>query len=419
MAERKHQRNLIWAAVIGSVMLCLSNVGGHVRASVLEAAGQPTLVYGDANLADEDAFVLLIFGDGFRADEQALFYEQARTAAVYTMNTSPYDELSRLCKVYAYGTVSVESGALGDHARNVREANEDSRDTCFGSHFWSYGMQRLLSLEPEDELKVEALQEEVLPTADYSILLVNSTVYGGSGGNICVASLHESSMEILLHELGHTVAKLADEYWAGDEYAEEAPNMTTESDPKKVRWSSYVGVDGVGVYPYSHGKEGWYKPSENCKMQYLGKEYEFCDVCKEAIRKAVCEQSSPEAVRRLLGEQDGEITAGNLPQNEEAAGSPGQESLVDAEGQKSVTDGSGAETGHGADLPEEGSMEESPRSSGVGQSVPGEGAGIKENPSVISSDDDISLSTAAVIFVVSAALIVIVNWQGKGRRHRR
>ena len=64
-------------------MLCLSNVGGHVRASDLETAGQPMLVYGDTDLADEDAFVLLIFGDGFTADEQKLIYEQARAAAVY------------------------------------------------------------------------------------------------------------------------------------------------------------------------------------------------------------------------------------------------------------------------------------------------------------------------------------------------
>lgn len=408
MAERKHQRNLIWAAVLGSVMLCLSNVGGHVRASELETAGQPVLVYGDKNLADEDAFVLLIFGDGFMADEQELFYGQAKEAAAYAMQTSPYDELSAVCKVYAYGTVSKESGALGDGAANVLEANEDSRDTYFRSHFWSYGMQRLLSLEPEDEERVETLQEEVLPEADYSILLVNSTVYGGSGGNICVASLHESSMEILLHELGHTVAKLADEYWAGDEYAEEAPNMTTERDPQKVRWSAYVGVDGVGVYPYSEGKAGWYKPSQDCKMQYLGKEYEFCEVCKEAIREAVCEQSSPEAVRLLRG-RDEETMADVGPEETEL----GQKSLVSASEYRSIAGGTEGE--HGADLPEESAKEESSWSSAAGQSVPDEA----EIPSVTPSGDEISLSTAAMVFLVSAALIVIVNWQGRGRRHRR
>ncbi len=416
MVERKHQRNLIWAAVIGSVMLCLSNVGGHVRASDLETAGQPVLVYGDKNLADEDAFVLLVFGDGFQADEQELFYEQARTAASYAMNTSPYDELSGLCKVYAYGTVSVESGALGDKAGDVQEANEDSRDTYFGSHFWSYGIQRLLSLEPEDEEKVEALQEEILPAADYSILLVNSTVYGGSGGNICVASLHESSMEILLHELGHTVAKLADEYWAGDEYAVEAPNMTTESDPAKVRWKSYVGKNGVGVYAYTDGKEGWYKPSNNCKMQYLGKEYDFCDVCKEAIREAVCEQSSPEAVKMLLEEQEEETMAGVLPG--EGEDGLGQKSLVGNGGQSSGKSKLGEGTEHGVDLPAEEAAQESARSSATGLSVPDETAEEKEKFSSAPSDDDISVSAAAVIFVVSAALIVIVNWQGKGRRRR-
>ncbi|MDD6211750.1 MAG: hypothetical protein PUB22_01150 [Clostridiales bacterium] len=34
----------------------------------------PVLVFGDENLADEDAFVLLMYGDGFTAEEQDTFY---------------------------------------------------------------------------------------------------------------------------------------------------------------------------------------------------------------------------------------------------------------------------------------------------------------------------------------------------------
>lgn len=36
----------------------------------------PHLVYGDKSLADEDAFVLLIFGDGFTASEQGFVLYQ-------------------------------------------------------------------------------------------------------------------------------------------------------------------------------------------------------------------------------------------------------------------------------------------------------------------------------------------------------
>lgn len=37
----------------------------------------PRLVYGEKALPDEDAFVLLIFGDGFTKDEQEKFYKEA------------------------------------------------------------------------------------------------------------------------------------------------------------------------------------------------------------------------------------------------------------------------------------------------------------------------------------------------------
>jgi len=54
--------------------------------------GELKLVYGNESLADEDAFVLLILGDGFTKDQQDKFYEEARKTAEYVMGTSPYDE---------------------------------------------------------------------------------------------------------------------------------------------------------------------------------------------------------------------------------------------------------------------------------------------------------------------------------------
>lgn len=58
----------------------------------------PHLVYGDKSLADEDAFVLLIFGDGFTASEQDSFYTNAQNTADYLMDTSPWDEFKDTIK---------------------------------------------------------------------------------------------------------------------------------------------------------------------------------------------------------------------------------------------------------------------------------------------------------------------------------
>ena len=97
---------------------------------------------------------------------------------------------------------------------------------------------------------------------------------------------------MMLHELGHTTAKLSDEYFAGASYAAEMPNMTAESDPAKVRWSRFIGKNEVGVYEYDNGGNGWYRPHQNCKMRFLGKQYAFCEVCKEQIRKTFCQDSN-------------------------------------------------------------------------------------------------------------------------------
>lgn len=252
----------------------------------------PKLVYGNPELPDEDAFVLLMLGDGFTADQQTKFFDESEKIADYVMATSPWDEFTDTVKIYALGVVSNESGAKADNAINQEEANLDTRDTYFGSAFWTSGMQRLLSISSEGRKKAEALAEQYLPHADYNVIIVNATTYGGSGGSVCVASLNNESLEMMLHELGHTASNLADEYFAGASYAREYANMTAESDPAKVRWARFIGKNGVGVYEYDNGGDGWYRPHQNCKMRFLGQQYAFCEVCKEQIRITFCRDSN-------------------------------------------------------------------------------------------------------------------------------
>ncbi|MGN0293928.1 MAG: M64 family metallopeptidase [Lachnospiraceae bacterium] len=257
-----------------------------------DPVGELKLVYGDETLADEDALVLLIMGDGFTKEEQEKFYEEAANTAEYMMDCSPFDEFTDVFKIYALGTVSNESGARGDEAESQAEAEADTCDTYFGATFWSWGMQRLVTLSEEGEAKGEALKEEYLPLADFNVYLVNSETYGGSGGTYCVASLNTQSLEMMLHELGHTIGDLADEYYASG-YEGEYANLTAESDPEKVVWSRFIGKNGVGVYDWGGiTGTGYYIPHTGCKMQYLGEEYPFCEVCKEQLRKSFCKYSN-------------------------------------------------------------------------------------------------------------------------------
>ncbi len=72
---------------------------------------------------------------------------------------------------------------------------------------------------------------------DTVIVLVNDEEYGGSGGGVSVSSTGPEMGETLLHELGHTLGLLADEYGGGggpDCFATEPweVNVTTVTTPR-------------------------------------------------------------------------------------------------------------------------------------------------------------------------------------------
>ena len=249
-------------------------------------AGELQLLYGNKWIPDRDAFVFMILGDGFTDREQDYFYQAAKKTAEAIMETEPFKSRQDIFKCYGLGLVSAESGAVGDAAENAKEAAKDRRDTFFGSYFYSGGTDRLLSIDKEQEEKAELIAGQYVKDYDFIILLVNSERYGGSGGDICVASLHEDSTEIILHELGHTIAGLGDEYWPGAEEICRAKNVSDTDDKKALPWGDLLTEEGVGIYPYEDGEAGWYKPSTSCKMQYLGKEYDFCPVCQRALNEA-------------------------------------------------------------------------------------------------------------------------------------
>lgn len=299
-----YSRRMIKVCILILCSLFFLSVPQPVRAD--DNVQELRLVAGNKRAKDEDAFVFVILGDGFTETQQELFFEKAEETAGYILEASPFKEHQEFFRLYALGCVSNESGARGDRAQSKQEEIEDSRDTLFHSRFWTEGVQRLLSIDESEEKKALLMAKQYVPRMDYAVVLVNSETYGGSGGQVCVTSLHEQSVEIVLHELGHTIAGLGDEYWPGIAQMIETPNTTSQSDPALVPWADLVGQAGIDVYPYEDGEPGWYKPSRNCKMQYLGREYPFCAVCSRELEKAFLLHCNPEKVK------DGGNVFGNI-----------------------------------------------------------------------------------------------------------
>lgn len=152
-------------------------------------------------------------------------------------------------------------------------------DNIFQSTFDYSLIHRLLV--PQNTGLINTILANNLPDFDQAFVVVNSPYYGGSGGFYATASTHLSSSELAIHEIGHSFAGLADEYWAGLQYAAEYPNMTQNNNPATIKWKNWLGINNIGIYSYgpSPPQSQWFRPHQSCKMQFLSPP--FCSVCTE------------------------------------------------------------------------------------------------------------------------------------------
>lgn len=211
-----------------------------------------------------------------------------------------------MTKIYALGTISAESGIAGDKADTREQAEQDSRDTFFEASFWEQEEDWRLGLSREGFRKIYDLRQQLLPAADFCGIIINSdlprgtTYYDRPTGNIFPVTLDAGELP---HELGHAIARLADEYDRKGYYNFfEAPNMTREPEPQKVRWTKYIGMDDISVYEFAQNRHGWYHPSKTCIMRSEGTG-RFCRVCEDALRENICKYCT---ATRLLFNSCGE-----------------------------------------------------------------------------------------------------------------
>lgn len=225
---------------------------------------------------------LVFLPDGYIAADMTKFITDVNNVVNEIFGQSPFKEYRPYFNVYAVLVPSNQSGArhpqtsLNPDCQPVPQVT--SVDNYFGSTFDYGGIHRLLV--PLNAGKIGSVLADNYPLYDQAFVLVNSPYYGGSGGSIATASSDQSSSEVAIHEIGHSFAALADEYYAGDIYAREAPNMTAESNASFVKWKNWVGTGDVGVYAHAENPV-WFRPHQNCKMRFLN--VPFCAVCSETF----------------------------------------------------------------------------------------------------------------------------------------
>jgi hypothetical protein len=225
--------------------------------------------------------------------------------------------------VHRIDVVSIDSGAddpvtCGDGSAGSGAIARTYFDATFCS---GGGIRRLLTC---DSVSARNVAHAYVPATHVVMVIVNSPLYGGSGGDVGTFSMAPGAAEIALHEMGHTAFGFADEYeyfagcgsgeaghdvYAGAEPVE--PNVTRNTNRTTIKWKAVLTSaadalpttvnancgqcdpqanphppDYLGAYEgarYMHC--GCYRPSYNCRMRVLGEP--FCGACQKAIRDAL------------------------------------------------------------------------------------------------------------------------------------
>ncbi|KJY25840.1 hypothetical protein VR46_40870, partial [Streptomyces sp. NRRL S-444] len=277
---------------------------GHIRVPVAgKATKAPQLSEAEraadgevAKMVDNgptaDRLDIVVVGDGYTAAEQDRFHADAQAKWAEIAAVEPYSTYRSLFNVWTVDAVSHDSGVSGDPTPAT------VRDTALGSYFWCEDIERLLCI---DQPKVDAYVAKA-PEADLVLVLANSAKYGGAGYNERSATLgyegistasagNAKSGQVAIHETGHSLGKLADEYfypgtpgyekYEGPEPADSntstlpADRMAAEQ-AKWYRWLGAPSPDGGTVGAYEGGGyyvTGLYRPTDNSIMRVLGKPF--------------------------------------------------------------------------------------------------------------------------------------------------
>ena len=232
---------------------------------------------------------LVFVGDGYQAAEMGQYLADVNAAVTELFNESPFREYRAYFNVFAIRVPSAQSGT--SHPRTAADCGSSSMpvsapSTYFNTAFDNNNLHR--AVVTRGQAALGRVLGTSFPRYSRAVVLVNTREYGGTGGNAITMSANAASPQILLHELGHTFAGVADEYWPGLSYAAERANLTQNTAPP--RWQAWVGTVGTGTYPHQEAPT-WFRPHQNCKMRVLNAP--FCPVCTEAIVEAIHTASRP------------------------------------------------------------------------------------------------------------------------------
>jgi hypothetical protein len=236
---------------------------------------------------------LLVLGDGYTASEMGKYRSDVKRLIEALFRHEPFKSRRSDFNVRALDLPAGESGVSRPHAGIFRRSP-------LSVHYGSFDSERYVLTYDNRRVR------DVASTAPYEFLaiIVNERTYGGGGiHNLYATAASDSAFAeyVFVHELGHHLAGLGDEYYSSDVAYESGgvshsepwePNVTALRDPLKLKWRDLVA-------------EGTPLPTPWNKAQFE----ESSNRYQEQRRKLRASGTPEEEMERLFGEQQRAETA--------------------------------------------------------------------------------------------------------------
>jgi len=250
---------------------------GLIRGGI---AGVTTLIY---NGSPSNRIDLVFVGDGYTVSDLSAYESHVNTAVNAFFGIEPLQSYLPLFNVHRVDVISNESGVDNDPVNGI------NRDTAMDMEFWCSGIERLLCVNTS---LAWGFANNV-PSTDAILAVANSSMYGGAGYSWAeigtFAGANSAATEIAIHEIGHSLANLADEYdYGGSEYytgpepSERNASTYTAAQmaANGTKWAAWLGEndsawDGyVGTYEGAYySLYDIYRPTNNSMMRALNRPF--------------------------------------------------------------------------------------------------------------------------------------------------